>query len=403
MPQVTLKPFWARVAQLLLGLLVLQPLAYVTVLTWARFVHIMLIAAGLGYLVWRERPASQSQPRDGMRTLPLVLGLTMVFLLNQFRPGALSVTPPAWAMWPHWLPAALVGGSLLGVGLCQPAAFRWRWADWAAVSLALLAAGVALGSGLFAAQSDAAHLPWPALGQILISLLLWFATTRSVSALPGSGWKLSVWVWAVLAVTAVLGLGQAAASMYFASRGDGARARRELPQATLYYDRAQRLAARLALDGISDAAAFDLAGVWAAQGQEDEAAAALGLQKGYVQLIPADAWEGPEGGRLYYLVSCWRDLILYPGSIEIRIFAHGDAAMGVWPLMQVKLGRAVLDAVFVDAKKIKAYSFTVHEPVGRRARLEITFLNDLKQMAPPMDRNLWIEHAEIHYRRMAWE
>ena len=49
------------VAAGLVAVLALQPLAYITVLTWAWFVHVLLVAAGMGYLLWRERRRANAQ------------------------------------------------------------------------------------------------------------------------------------------------------------------------------------------------------------------------------------------------------------------------------------------------------------------------------------------------------
>ncbi len=413
------------VAQVALGVLALQPLAWVTALTWGRFAHVLFVAAGLGYLLWRERPG---QPDPSPASLPdppaatpavavppggslaAVTALVLVYAANQFRPAvAAAADAPAlgravapWLARSAWLAPGAVGVAVVALAACGPAAWRWRRGDWTAVVLAVLAALAAAMPALVGGASRDLHLPWPAFGQVLLSLLVWLAGRRAVALAPRSGWRLAAWVWAVLAATAAAGIGQAAVARYATHRGDAARAAGDLPAATAHYARARQLAGRLGLHAIADRSAFALAGVLAAQDRPDEAAATLGLRPGFVHVIPADAWEGPEGGRLYYLASCWKDLVLYPGDIEIRIHAHGDPALGVWPLMRVKLGNKVLDDVFVDAKESKPFSFFVEEPVARRVRLELRFLNDFKQNTPPLDRNLWIDHAEIHYRRVAW-
>ncbi|MEW6756039.1 MAG: carbohydrate-binding domain-containing protein [Candidatus Latescibacterota bacterium] len=154
---------------------------------------------------------------------------------------------------------------------------------------------------------------------------------------------------------------------------------------------------------MADGLAFQLAGVLQARGQSDRAAQTLGLQPGFVQVIPADAWDGPEGGNLYYLVSCWKDLTLHPGEVELVIHASGTPADDVWPLMRVRLDQRVLSDVLVTSTDARPYAFTVRVPRPSRQRLEITFLNDFHQAEPYADRNLKVEHAEIRYRQVYWE
>ncbi len=410
MTETLQRPVWARTARILLALLAAQPLAYVTALTWARFVHLLLVTAGMGYLIWRSAAPHRGKQAAQTQMLPVVVALALFFILYQFRAGALTAPVPALVVWPQWLPAVLVTGSFLAMSMAAPRSLRWSaWpgcrADATVVGIAFVAAvaAVAFRPGTPPVEGDGGSFPWSTLGYVLLTVLLWFAATRALSLQPAAGRRLALWVWAVLALTAMLGVGQAAATLSYIRRGDAARTQNELSRATRLYQRGHHLASRLQMAGATDISAFGLAAVLAVQGRDEEAAAALGLEPGYVQRIDADAWEGPEGGNLYYEVSCWKDLVLYPGEIEIRIFARGDRAKGVWPLMRVELGGVRLDDVFVSSAETQPYSFFIEVPETRRARLELEFMNDFHQTNPYMDRNLWIQHAEIHYLKIAWE
>ncbi len=68
--------------------------------------------------------------------------------------------------------------------------------------------------------------------------------------------------------------------------------------------------------------------------------------------------------------------------------------------MRVRLGDRILGEVDVISGKATPYRFLAEAHSGK-ARLEISFLNDLWQRGG-LDRNLYIEQAEITYQEIDW-
>jgi hypothetical protein len=217
-------------------------------------------------------------------------------------------------------------------------------------------------------------------------------------------WLKKFWwvVLAVLAAASAVGAVRVTAVLWQSWQGEGARHQGDLPRAAAAFTRALEGSTRLEMTGVSTRVAFDLAGVLVAQGQPQQAAAVLGLAPGFIDVVPGDAWDGPEGGNLYYSISCWKDLVLLPGEVEIRVFASGTQALDVWPQMRVELGERVLGDVFVTGD-VAPYAFALQVPARGRQRLRISFLNDFHQMNPYLDRNLLVGQVEVEYRRVSWE
>lgn len=364
-----------------LGGLALLPFFSITALDWLEYCRLWLVTLGLGYLLWRQQ--------HGDRSTTALWGLVFVFILNQFAP---SEAVFYWGSLGLAVIAAVAGWT------AKPR-LRWSWMDWVAVGVGVGCAGISVGFSMAAGKGIA----WKVQAEIAASVLVWLAGTRMSAAWPAKSRKLGIGVLGVFALVSVAGAVQLGEVYSLIRQGGQARQEGDLVAAVNYYQKALALSNRLELEGMQEDVAFSLASAFFAQGEEGKAAAVLGLEEGLVQRVPADAWKGPEGGNLYYLVSCWEDLTLYPGEVEIRIFARGTPALNVWPLMRVKLGEKVLGDLFVTSQESTPYSFLVQVPTKSQQRLEISFLNDYYQADPYLDRNLWIEEAEIHYRHLAWE
>jgi hypothetical protein len=380
-------------------MLVLQPLPYLMALTWGEYARLLLITVGLGYLMWRYSRSREERPEERMSMMGILLALGFVFIINQFNRNTIPAETVSSIAIPYWISSVLVISAFVVTlwhrqlkGLCG-------WSDWVAIGLTIIFIAVSVGSSLISGQI----VPWETQGKILVSLLLWFAVTRTSSFSPGSGKKLAAGLLGVFVLVSLAGLIQLGGIFFYSYRGDSIREQGDLQAAAEHYQRALGLSDRLEIGRVRDSAAFDLAGVLFAQGKQDKAAEILSMEKGFVEVVSTDAWDGPVGGNLHYLISCWKDLTFYPGEAEIQIYAHGTPALNVWPLMRVQLGDKILGEVFVPASESRAYSFPLHFKEKTRQRLEISFMNDGHQEDPYMNRDLKIEQAEIHYRKIAWE
>jgi tetratricopeptide (TPR) repeat protein len=110
--------------------------------------------------------------------------------------------------------------------------------------------------------------------------------------------------------------------------------------------------------------------------------------------IEPSAWKGPFGSELYWTGSCWYEMELFKGRIEIRVHASGTPASNIWPRMEVSLDGQRIGAVsvvqedkFVFAAEIKTTGFH---------KLTISFLNN-STAGEIGDRNLSVKEALIHY------
>lgn len=102
---------------------------------------------------------------------------------------------------------------------------------------------------------------------------------------------------------------------------------------------------------------------------------------------------------LYTNISCWKDLNLFEGQAEVRVFAWGQPAVGVWPHMVVKLNGRKIGEADVTSGEARPYSFFAEVRRGRQ-RLEISFTNDYFQ--PPENRELWVGRVEVRYQKINW-
>jgi hypothetical protein len=390
---------WTRAPLIPIGVLALQPLPYLVALTWGEYARLLLITVGLGYLMWRYSRSREERPEGMMSMMGILLALGFVFIINQFNRSAIPAETVSSIAIPFWISSVLVVSAFVVSLWNRQLKGLSGWSDWVAIGLTIIFIAVSVGASLISGQ----EVPWETQGKILVSLLLWFAATRTSISFPEPGKKLTAGLLVVLALVSIAGLIQLGGIFFYSHRGDTAREQGDLKTAVEHYQRALGISDRLKLDRVRDSAAFDLAGVLFAQGEKDKAAETLSMEKGFVEVIPADAWDGPVGGNLYYLISCWKDLIFYPGEVEIQIYAHGTPALNVWPLMRVQLGEKMLGDVFVPSRESRAFSFPLHFKEKTRQRLEISFLNDGHQDDPYMNRDLKIKQAEIHYRQIAWK
>lgn len=396
-----------RIAGVALALVALLPLSRAGSLDWLEYLRIWLAFAGLTWL-WAQKPqAALAAPVAGSpaalgsatRAEMAVLGLALVFLLNQFAP--VEGMPRRLEL--IWVTSGLILLALVAAGSSR-ALWRARsWLDWAALAIWLAAAAATA----ISARMSSLAFPWHDEGHLAALLLVWFAASRAaplrLPAVTGHRGAMTLVVLVVLAIVSVVGVVRVGEVYWQSHQGQAARAHGDLAAAAEAFERARQESGRLAMADAGTQATWDLAGVLVQQGESDRAAAVLGLAPGFIRVVPAEAWEGLDGGNLYsYAAHCWKDVELLPGETEIRIFASGTKVEEVWALMQVKLDEQVLGELFVTGE-VKPYSFTVAVPERSTRRLEIHFLNDFYQADPYIDRNLLIDRAEIEFRRIAWD
>ncbi|MEW6756051.1 MAG: hypothetical protein AB1505_34500 [Candidatus Latescibacterota bacterium] len=287
-----------------LGAVALLPLTQMGNLAWPQYARLWVAAPGLGYLLWRYLRRGAT-PAPGLVGLLVTLGF--VYGVHQF--GGQAAAAP--------LLTAVVGLSLVAAlgGLLSAGSLRLTRADAVAAAAAFILVLPGGGKALAGGQ----RLPWDLLARAGASLLLWFAVTRTLRVSPGAARAVARTLVGVLAVVAAYGAGQVASVPLSRLRGDSARTAGDLDQAARLFDSGRARAGRLGLEGMADGLAFQLAAVLQAQGHSDQAAATLGLQPGFVQVIPADAWEGPEGGNLdYHQAEPYQDRNLRVHQAEIR-------------------------------------------------------------------------------------
>ena len=379
---------------LVLGLLLLLPMVFASTLVWQEYLRLVVITLGLGYFWWKYRDVEQA---DVHRITTVFLALGFMFVITQFDPGRSAGADHAvWRDRFFWIPAGL---ALLGfVSAGGPGSFRRNaltTLDWVVIVTAVVAVALSTGAFLFLQGRS----PLGISVRFVVYLMLWFLFTHGQVPDLRVRSKLVQGMLAVFCVVCIVGGARIGVACYHYLAGDGSRKQAAYDRAVGHYLRAESAARSLGLAGIRDASLFGRAEVLFKQGKEGDAAEILGMEEGFVQVIQPEEWEGPAGGILYTNLSCWKDLQLYAGRIDVQIFARGQPAVSVWPRMQVKLGNRILGEVEVSSSETRPYVLSTDVETGRQ-RLEISFMNDYYDL--PNDRNLWVEQAEIRYQEIAW-
>jgi hypothetical protein len=371
----------ALLPHILLGLFAAQTLPVLLAMTAWEYVPLWLGTVVLGVLTWRNSVA-----------IPLVMWfLFLLGLLLQKSPGTAQLL----------VAAGLVTGALVlsarHVGLWR----TWRLVDWLVLGGVLAALFAALvGSPLISGEGIA----WQAAAYSVLALGVWLAVTRTtaMALAPGVTRQLSRLVLLVLLLGSLAGAVRLGALFGLRAWGVQPQVRGDL-DTLVALQHALDLSIGLGLDNVRTDLIFRLASAYAAQGDEAAAARALGLQSGFVDVIAIDAWEGPLGGDLQYHISCWRDLMLYPGRAQVVVYARGEPDYGIWPNMRVQLGEQVLGEVFVESDSLSPYSFDVQIQDRGRQRLTLTLNNDTANPDDNFDRSLHVAQAEIRYQQMRWQ
>jgi len=84
--------------------------------------------------------------------------------------------------------------------------------------------------------------------------------------------------------------------------------------------------------------------------------------------------------------------IMRAGRYRVTVWAKGTPAKGVYPIVELSLGKRVLGQVQCASDDWDPHRLTANLPAGR-FRLRVRFTND--RCEPPEDRNLWLDRIEF--------
>ena len=383
---------WQWFPCLLLLAIGLLPLFHLGTLNWIEIVRVTCTAAGLGYLLlpgcWLTARWSE---------------ITGALLALGYISVALQFSGSDWPISGQW--------SLPIVALLTFTAIAQRYAkfslsivDWVAIlPAAVLSVVIAVAHQARESDDGGTGLPWLSIARIASCILLWYSVTRvSRHSVPVRR-SLTAVIVGVLGVVAVAGLLTMASIPYLWLSSQRARAQGDAEAAIAFADRGVTVSSDLALESQEKAFRFRVASIWSSLGEVAKASEVLGLQDGFVDLIRADSWDGPEGGNLFYKASCWKDIEFLPGHVELQVYARGNEVDGEWSQMRVGLGGQHLGNVWITSTESKPYSFDVAVPERRVMRLQVAFLNDLHDPTTGRDRNLRVDDVELHYEKITWD
>jgi len=377
--------------------LILFPLLFAAELTWVEYLRLFLITVGWWYC-YRFCDTFDKSMGSFVRFRPVLVALALMFVVTQFDPSMNKNDGTAFHSM-FFLSIVFILSVVAFIGVLRSGDSAWYKLSFldaiVVVTLFIVLCFLVVSFLLFGSDFD-----WGTSLRLMTFAMLWFWSNRWLPTDELAGKRLFVGISIVFGLVCLVGLARISMTFYYYQQGESAQKSGDLHTAIEHFDRVVTTGRKLQLGGLTDAATFEKAEVFYRLGDMEKAAKTLSLTDKFVLSIPADTWEGAAGGMLYTNINCWKDLTLYEGRIRIKIFARGDVALDVWPRMRVKLGDQILGEVNVDSPEVQPYIFEVE--VGRaRKRLDIAFLNDY--FAPPENRNLWIEHAEVHFVDIAWK
>jgi len=110
------------------------------------------------------------------------------------------------------------------------------------------------------------------------------------------------------------------------------------------------------------------------QGKLDVAKNVMGIPADGVITIEPTRWKGPTGVLLFKNVSCWEDVWLLEGKVDVEISVIGPEVRGVVPLLRVELGGDVLGEIEVTSAGGTTHTLSTQVATGRQ-RLELRLMN----------------------------
>jgi len=372
-----------------LFLLAVLPLAYSGTLVGQEYLRLGVITFGLSLYSWWRYDTISSDSKSTHTAILIALGF--IFAITQFN-SKIYIAPLHTSLWVSSILGIITFGLFL---LSHRSLRRLNLLDWTVVGTVIFVLVISVGSHFLFEKS----FPWHISNNLVIYILIWFTLTQWGPSEPATGRRLIRTLAVVFGIVCFVGMFRVGKAYYYHSVGERMRNSGDYEGAIAYFEDTAKLSQLLKLESLHDTAIFAKAEILYSQGDVAEAAQTLSLEDGFVLSIPANSWEGPSAGVLYTNISCWKNLTLYEGRVQVSIFARGVPALGVWPQMRVRLDGKVLGEVEVNSAEGKPYIFEVQIESGRQ-RIEVTFINDY--FSPPENRDLWIEQAEIRYSEMAW-
>lgn len=361
--------------------------------TWATYMQL----AALLLVLMTVRPVTRRAAREEQAGAWVAAALLAAAVLLS-TPGAAVRTlgfaagGPAMEMATAWLPAAApihgITRALLWCALMVLAGVGaavhggWRAVQTPGLSLRLQGTVLFVAAGVLAVSLAVVALPgmrslWPGSLQWLLYPVVWLGLARWwVSCGPGDRKWLLRPATVVVAAVCLVGAGRVAAAAYQLWAGDRAVAAGKPAQAAQAYGAAQSAFAGLGLSGVEEQARLGLAQALAAQGSQEQAYGLLGIDPSEGVVIAPDQWQGQAGGHLFRNTSCWHDLWLWEGEVEVEINAGGRQAGGVWPELRVQLNGQELGRMIVDAPQGSTQTFRAQVATGRH-RLRVSLVQGL--------------------------
>jgi hypothetical protein len=322
----------------------------------------------------------------------LVLATVVVVLAAQVCAGATQQETRCQVLWVA-MSGVVVAGCVVG------GAYRGWWPsilEWVVLvgTTAVWGLSVLVGHLHGLPASVSGGLQWPLLAVLWVLLRRWLEFTTFPCTSLFRAVLLAV---VVVTATGCVRIGSALVQLWQAER---AAAEMEYVSARQGFARAGDKIAALGLVSFERRSRIGLARSAYALGDLPAVLDALGMTEGWKRNIERTEWQGPTGAELFKTVSCWKDLLLPAGSLEVRVHARGHGAMDEGPRMRVSLGGQVLGELDVNSYTEQIYSFSAEVGTGAH-RLEISFLNDYWEFGVA-DRWISLGAVEIEYTEIAW-
>jgi hypothetical protein len=375
--------------------LLLLPLASLTSLIWQEYLRVGVLTVGLGYgLAVRT---SGGLPTNWKQ---VVSAASFLFILSQFVSfssfGENSISSGSLRLPLSFFVLLVLAATPVTFLIANHRRARLTLLDGVVIAIGILL--FLLSIGLKFAFEEATAWPEEILPAGLV--IIWFISRQTWVSRNYE--ERNYWIGLVSAflLVSLIGCLKIGRAHYYTWSGQRNLEKSDLNTALKQYANLESLSQGLGLESLHDESLLRQAQILHKQGAIKEVSRVLSMGDSFQIVVSPKEWEGPVGSMLYKNTSCWADLKLYAGKIQLDVFARGQPAQNIWPRMRVCLDDQVLGEVDVTSGGTKPYHFLAETHSGK-ARLEISFLNDLWQLGV-LDRNLYIEQAEITYQEIDW-
>ena len=243
--------------------------------------------------------------------------------------------------------------------------------DWTVVGVALALMAVSMAAAALYGLDGlwTASLQWPLYAAAYLVLRRCVVGLSAVER----RWLLTPTMASMLMVCLV-GSTRASAALHDHRAARAAEMGGDYVDAVAKFRRAEVRARQLGLAKLEESSRIGRARALSNQGEQEAARRVLGIPADRVIVIAADQWEGPAGPSLAKNVSCWEDVWLLAGTVEVEIQAEGRPARGEWPRVRVELMGELLGEVEVGSAVAETFTFPTQVATGRH-RLEVSLVN----------------------------